>query len=199
MSAYPLTRKELYIPLTPLAFILKALSNVLQQYPRFASSLAKDGASLILKKYCHLGVAVNTEDGLVVPVIRDVDQKSIIQLARELKFISTKARNEGLSPKDIQGACMTVSSLGGIGGRYFTPIVNGPQVAILGVSKAVNTPLQDGDQVKWELQLPLSLSYDHRVIDGAQGAEFLVVLVREIEKISGDLGRNAYDLGGENG
>jgi pyruvate dehydrogenase E2 component (dihydrolipoamide acetyltransferase) len=158
--------------LTPLAFLLKACGAALKQFPRFNSSLDPAGENLILKKYVHIGVAVDTPDGLVVPVIRDVDKKSLFDLAKELGEISVKAREKKLKNTDMQGACFTISSLGGIGGTAFTPIVNAPEVAILGVSKSSMQPVyKDGNFVP-RLMLPLSLSYDHRVIDGAEGARF---------------------------
>ncbi len=160
------------IKLTPLVFILKVVVNSLQQYPQFNSSLAPDGKQLILKKYIHIGVAVDTPNGLVVPVIRNVDTKNIEQLAEELNAISTKAREKGLSLTEMSGGCLTISSLGGIGGTGFTPIINAPEVAILGVSKATLKPLYQNQQWVPRLMLPVSLSYDHRVIDGAEAARF---------------------------
>ncbi len=165
-------RKE-DVRLTLLAFLLKAAVGALKAFPQFNASLSADGESLVLKKYVHIGVAGDTPDGLVVPVIRDVDTKGVMQLARELAEVSAKARDKKLSPGDMQGGTFSISSLGGIGGSAFTPIINAPEVAILGVSRSVTRPvLQDG---RWEprLMLPLSLSYDHRVIDGAQGARFI--------------------------
>lgn len=162
--------------LTPLVFIMKAVVAALKQFPEMNSSLDQSGSNLILKKYFHLGVAVDTPNGLVVPVIRDVDQKGMGQLAKELAEISEKARTKGLMPAEMQGSCFTISSLGGIGGTAFTPIVNMPDVAILGVSRSNIKPVyQDGEFVP-RLMLPLSLSYDHRVIDGAQGARFITFL-----------------------
>lgn len=164
------------IKLTPLVFIMKAIVACLKQFPQFNSSLDPNGENLILKQYFHIGVAVDTPDGLVVPVIRDVDKKGIQELAKELSAVSEKARKKQLSPSDMQGGCFSISSLGGIGGTAFTPIVNVPEVAILGVSKAAYKPVyQDGTFVP-RLMLPLSLSYDHRVIDGAEGARFIVHL-----------------------
>ena len=157
---------------TVLAFLMKALVSALKEYPRFNSSLDLTGENLILKKYIHIGVAVDTPDGLVVPVIRDCDRKSLIELASELIEISARARDKKLSPADMSGGCISISSLGGIGGTAFTPIVNAPEVAILGVSRAQMKPVyKDGEFVP-RLILPLSLSYDHRVIDGADGARF---------------------------
>ena len=162
--------------LTPLAFLLKAAAASLREFPDFNSSLHPDGDRLILKKYYHLGVAVDTPNGLVVPVIRDVDQKGLYELAQELIEVSGKAREGKLTPRDFQGATFTISSLGGIGGTAFTPIVNAPEVAILGVSRSRHKPVWDGQQFQPRLMLPLSLSYDHRVIDGASAARFVVHL-----------------------
>ncbi|MDZ4203050.1 MAG: dihydrolipoyllysine-residue acetyltransferase [Gallionella sp.] len=164
------------IKITPLAFLLKAAAATLKHFPDFAASLDASGESLIVKKYIHIGVAVDTPDGLMVPVIRDVDQKGIVQLAKELGEISAKARDKKLTAADMQGGCFTISSLGGIGGTSFTPIINAPEVAILGVSRSSMKPVyQDGEFVA-RLMLPLSLSYDHRVIDGAAGARFTTYL-----------------------
>ena len=157
---------------TVLAFLMKALVSALKEYPRFNSSLDATGENLVLKKYIHIGVAVDTPAGLVVPVIRDCDRKSLIELANELITVSARAREKKLSPTDLSGGCISISSLGGIGGTAFTPIVNAPEVAILGVSRAQMKPVyKDGEFVP-RLILPLSLSYDHRVIDGADGARF---------------------------
>jgi pyruvate dehydrogenase E2 component (dihydrolipoamide acetyltransferase) len=159
------------IKVTILAFILKALVPALTEFPEFNSSL--DGDNLILKKYFHLGFAADTPDGLVVPVVHDVDKKGVLQVAREMGDLSARAREGKLKPTDIQGGCFTVSSLGGIGGTAFTPIINAPEVAILGVSKLTHKPVyRDGGFVP-RLILPLSLSYDHRVIDGAAAARFI--------------------------
>ena len=161
------------VRLTPLVFIMKAVVSALQTYPQFNASLDASGENLILKKYFHIGVAVDTPNGLVVPVIRDVDQKGIYQLSEELSAAAARARDGKLSPTDMQGGCFSISSLGGIGGTQFTPIVNAPEVAILGVAKARMQPLyQEDGSFKPALMLPLALSYDHRVIDGAQGARF---------------------------
>jgi pyruvate dehydrogenase E2 component (dihydrolipoamide acetyltransferase) len=157
---------------TVLAFLMKALVSALKEYPRFNSSLDATGENLVLKKYIHIGVAVDTPDGLVVPVIRDCDRKSLIELAGELIEISGKARDRKLSPADMSGGCISISSLGGIGGTAFTPIVNAPEVAILGVSRAQMKPVYRDGEFEPRLILPLSLSYDHRVIDGADGARF---------------------------
>jgi len=169
-------KKKLGFKITPLVFILKAAANALREFPTFNSSLSEDGESLILKKYIHIGVAVDTPNGLVVPVVRDVDQKGIHQLSRELLEISIKARDGKLKAADMQGGCFTISSLGGIGGTAFTPIVNAPEVAILGVSKSEMKPKWNGKDFEPKLMLPLSMSYDHRVIDGALAARFTVHL-----------------------
>ena len=171
------------VKLTPLVFIMKAVAAALKEFPRFNASLSPDNQSLILKKYFHIGVAVDTPDGLVVPVIRDVDQKDIYALAKELGEISEKARQGKLLPRDMQGGCFTISSLGGIGGTAFTPIVNAPEVAILGVSKSQMKPVyQDGNFVP-RLMLPLSLSYDHRVVDGAEGARFITYFSKVLGEV----------------
>lgn len=171
------------IKLTPLAFVMKAVVSALKEFPRFNASLSSDTQSLILKKYFHIGVAVDTPDGLVVPVIRDVNCKSVYDLAQELAVISEKARQGKLLPKDMQGGCFTISSLGGIGGLYFTPIVNAPEVAILGVSKAQMKPIYENGNFVPRLMMPLSLSYDHRVVDGAEGARFTSYLSKVLSDI----------------
>ncbi|MEY8199426.1 MAG: dihydrolipoyllysine-residue acetyltransferase, partial [Colwellia sp.] len=169
-------KQKLGFKITPLVFILKAAADALRTFPIFNSSLSEDGESLIMKKYIHIGVAVDTPNGLVVPVVRDVDQKGIHQLSRELLDISIKARDGKLKATDMQGGCFTISSLGGIGGTAFTPIVNAPEVAILGVSKSEMKPKWNGSEFEPKLMLPLSMSYDHRVIDGAIAARFTVHL-----------------------
>ena len=161
------------VKFTMLSFIMKAVAAGLKKYPRFNSSLEPSGENLILKKYFNIGVAVDTPDGLVVPVIRDVDKKSLVDISKELREISIKARDKKLKPSDMQGGSMSISSLGGIGGTKFTPIVNAPEVAILGVSKAEMKPVWNGSEFEPKLMCPLSLSYDHRVIDGADGARFI--------------------------
>jgi len=164
------------IKITPLAFMLKACAHTLKHFPDFNASLDAGGENLVLKKYIHIGVAVDTPNGLMVPVIRDVDQKGIVQLAKELGEVSAKARDLKISATDMQGGCFSISSLGGIGGTAFTPIINAPEVAILGVSRASMKPVwKDGEFVP-RLMLPLSLSYDHRVIDGAAAARFTTYL-----------------------
>jgi len=168
--------KEQGVKLTPLAFMVKAVAYCLRQFPKFNSSLHSNGETLILKKYCNVGIAVDTPNGLVVPVVKDADTKSVLDIAKELQVLSAKARDRKLSPSDMQGGCFSISSLGGIGGTAFTPIVNWPEVAILGVSRASIKPCyQDGEFVP-RLILPLSLSYDHRVVDGADAARFTVCL-----------------------
>ena len=162
--------------LTPLAFILKACVAALQQFPKVNASLASDGQSLVYKQYYHLGFAADTENGLVVPVIRDVDRKDVFEIARELGELSAKARDGNLKAEQLQGATFTVSSLGGIGGTAFTPIVNAPEVAILGVSRSSMQPVWDGAAFVPRLMLPLSFSYDHRVVDGADAARFTTFL-----------------------
>jgi pyruvate dehydrogenase E2 component (dihydrolipoamide acetyltransferase) len=164
------------VSLTVLSFLVKACAYVLKQYPKFNASLSKDGEQLILKHYIHIGVAVDTPNGLVVPVIRNADQKSISAIAKELGELSAKARDKKLSPAEMQGASFSISSLGGIGGTAFTPIVNWPEVAILGVSRASQKPVWNGQAFVPRLLLPLSLSYDHRVVDGADGARFITAL-----------------------
>ena len=168
--------KDRGIKFTILAFIMKALAVAMKKYPRFNSSLDASGENIIMKSYFHIGIAVDTPEGLVVPVIRDVDKKGMIDLVTEMKDISLKARDKKLKPSDMQGGCLSVSSLGGIGGTKFTPIVNAPEVAVLGVSKAEIKPVWNGKEFTPRLMLPLSLSYDHRVIDGADGARFTTYL-----------------------
>ena len=164
--------RERGVRLTLLAFLMKAVSASLAEFPEMNSSLAPDGESLILKRYFHVGVAVDTPDGLVVPVVRDVDRKTVYELAGELGDVSGRARERKLRPADIQGATFTISSLGGIGGTAFTPIVNAPEVGILGVSRSVRRPVYVGAGLAPRLMLPISLSYDHRVIDGAYAVRF---------------------------
>ncbi len=176
-------KKKLGVKYTPLVFIMKAAAKALEEFPTFNSSLSEDGASLILKKYVHLGIAVDTPNGLVVPVVRDVNKKGIIELSRELQEISVKAREGKLTAADMQGGCFTISSLGGIGGTAFTPIVNAPEVAILGVSKSDIKPKWDGKAFQPRLMVPLSVSYDHRVIDGALAARFTATLASYLADI----------------
>lgn len=169
-------KKKADYKITPLVFMMKAVAKTLADFPVFNSSLSADGESLIQKKYFHIGVAVDTPNGLMVPVVRDVDKKGIVELSRELTDISIRARDGKLKSADMQGSCFTISSLGGIGGTAFTPIVNYPDVAILGVSKSEIKPKWNGKEFEPKLMLPLSLSYDHRVIDGAMAARFSVTL-----------------------
>ena len=176
-------KKNLGIKITPLVFMMKAAAKTLQQFPVFNSSLSPDGESLIQKKYFHIGIAVDTPNGLMVPVVRDVDKKGIYELSEELADISVKAREGKLKAADMQGSCFTISSLGGIGGTAFTPIVNYPDVAILGVSKSEMKPKWNGKEFEPKLMLPLSLSYDHRVIDGAMAAKFSVTLASILSDI----------------
>ncbi len=171
------------IKLTPLVFIMKAVVAALQKFPQFNASLDATSENLIYKNYFHIGVAVDTPEGLVVPVIRDVDQKGLATLARELSVLSDKARKKQLLPNEMQGGCFSISSLGGIGGTAFTPIVNLPEVAILGVSKASYKPIFDSHTFVPRLMLPLALSYDHRVIDGAEGARFIAYLSEKLSDI----------------
>ncbi len=166
------------IKLTMLAFLMKAVTSALQKYPDFNASLDADGGTLVLKKYFHVGFAADTPNGLVVPVVRDVDKKGVIQIAQETGELAKKARDGKLGPAEMSGGCFSISSLGGIGGTSFTPIVNAPEVAILGVSKSAIKPVWDGKQFAPRLILPLSLSYDHRVIDGASAARFTAYLAQ---------------------
>ncbi|MGN6741345.1 dihydrolipoyllysine-residue acetyltransferase [Dyella sp.] len=171
------------LKITPLVFQMKAVVAALKAFPQFNASLDETGEKLVLKKYFHIGIAVDTPDGLVVPVIRDVDKKGLLDLARELGEISKKARDKKLGPADMSGGCFSISSLGGIGGTAFTPIVNAPEVAILGVSKAAMKPVWNGKDFAPRLMLPLSLSYDHRVIDGALAARFASFLAQQLGDI----------------
>jgi pyruvate dehydrogenase E2 component (dihydrolipoamide acetyltransferase) len=169
--------------LTPIVFVMKAVVAALRAFPHFNASLNPTQDAIILKQYYHIGVAVDTPNGLVVPVIRDVDQKSLSELSKELVALSEKARTKGLAPSDMAGGCFTISSLGGIGGTAFTPIVNVPEVAILGLSKASMKPVFSDGEFKPRLMMPLSLSYDHRVIDGADGARFSQFLASRLADI----------------
>src|SRR6185369_2968299 len=171
--------------LTMLAFMIKACVTALRQFPQFNASLDKSGENLIVKKYFHIGVAVDTPGGLVVPVVRDADRKGVFDLARELAEISKIAKDGKLKAGDMQGGTFSISSLGGIGGTYFTPIINAPELAILGVSRAAMKPVWNGKEFVPRLVLPLSLSYDHRVIDGAAAARFTT----ELTKILSDIRR----------
>jgi len=164
------------VKVTPLVFLLKACAVAILKHPNFNSSLTADKENLVLKKYLYIGVAVDTPDGLVVPVIRDVEQKGLLELAKELGEVSEKARAKKLKTNDIQGGCFSISSLGGIGGTAFTPLVNAPEVAILGVTRSRMMPVWNGKEFLPRLMLPMDLTYDHRVIDGAQAARFMVDL-----------------------
>ena len=164
------------VKVTPLVFLLKACAVAIRKHSNFNSSLTVDKENLVLKKYLHIGVAVDTPDGLVVPVIRDVEQKGLLELAKELGEVSEKARAKKLKTNDIQGGCFSISSLGGIGGTAFTPLVNAPEVAILGVTRSRMMPVWNGKEFLPRLMLPMDLTYDHRVIDGAQAARFMVDL-----------------------
>ena len=180
-----LSAEQKDLKVTPLVFLIKAAVAALQAYPTFNASLNAAGDTLTLKKYFHIGIAVDTPDGLVVPVLRDCDRKGLLELARELAAVSAKAREKKLTPADMSGGCFSISSLGGIGGTAFTPIINAPEVAILGVSKSSMQPVWNGNAFEPRLMLPLSLSYDHRVIDGAAAARFTAFLARAL----GDLRR----------
>ncbi|MEM1175000.1 MAG: dihydrolipoyllysine-residue acetyltransferase [Pseudomonadota bacterium] len=175
--------KERGIPLTPLAFIMKACVSALQEFPKVNSSLAEDGQHLVYKKYIHMGFAADTDQGLVVPVIRDADKKDVYELAKELAELSALAREGKLKAPQLQGASFTISSLGGIGGTAFTPIVNAPEVAILGVSRSSMKPVWDGEKFEPRLMLPYGLSYDHRVIDGALAARFTTFLAGKLADV----------------
>jgi pyruvate dehydrogenase E2 component (dihydrolipoamide acetyltransferase) len=171
------------IKFTMLGFLMKAAVVALKQHPEFNASLSHDGESLVLKQYFHIGIAVDTPNGLVVPVIRDADKKGLLEIAKELGAVSERMRAGKISPADLQGGCFSISSLGGIGGTLFTPIINAPEVAILGVGKAVMKQVWNGNAFAGRLMLPLSLSYDHRVIDGAQGARFISYLAAVLSDI----------------
>jgi len=171
------------IKITPLAFIVWAVVASLKAFPRFNSSLDATGKNLILKKYFNIGVAVDTPNGLVVPVIKEADQKSLVEISQEIRELAIKARDKKLKPSEMQGGCFSISSLGGIGGTKFTPIVNTPEVAVLGVSRSKMEPVWNGSEFKPRLILPLSLSYDHRVIDGADGARFTTHLSKMLSDI----------------
>jgi len=176
-------KQDLGLKISPLVFMMKAVAKALQQYPNFNSSLSEDGNSLVLKKYFNIGIAVDTPNGLVVPVVKDVLNKGIYDICREIGEISKKARAGKLTAKDMQGGSMTISSLGGIGGTQFTPIVNAPEVAILGVSKSAMKPVWNGKEFEPRLVVPLALSYDHRVIDGADGARFITAVNKHLSDL----------------
>jgi len=171
------------IKLTPLVFVMKAVVKALQDFPSFNASLSEDGQSIIKKHYYNIGIAVDTPNGLVVPVVKDVDKKGIYDLSRDLMEISAKARDGKLGPKDMQGGCFTISSLGGIGGTQFTPIVNVPEVAIMGLSKAKMQPVWNGSEFEPRLVMPFSVSYDHRAIDGAEGVRFTTTVANYLSDL----------------
>ncbi|MEO7916748.1 MAG: 2-oxo acid dehydrogenase subunit E2, partial [Dokdonella sp.] len=171
------------LKISPLVFQIKAVVAALRKFPNFNASLDASGDNLVLKKYFHIGIAVDTPDGLVVPVIRDADRKGVVELATEMGEISKRARDKKLGPAEMSGGCFSISSLGGIGGTGFTPIVNAPEVAILGVCKAATKPVWNGREFMPRMILPLSLSYDHRVIDGAEAARFTAYLAQMLGDI----------------
>ena len=166
------------VRITLLAFVTKAIAATLGEFPTFNASLSPDGGSIVLKKYVHVGIAVDTPNGLMVPVLRDADRKGVYDLAREMAELGARAREGALKSDELQGGTFTISSLGGIGGTAFTPIINAPEVAILGLSRARMTPVWDGAAFQPRLMLPLDLSWDHRVVDGAEAARFLAHLAR---------------------
>ena len=183
MEKFRLHQKERNIKLSPLVFIMKAVVQTLKRHPNFNASLDENGENLVIKKYFNLGIAVDTPNGLVVPVVRDVGRKSLIELSDELTEISSRAREGLLEANEMKGASFTISSLGGIGGTQFTPIINSPEVAILGVSRSQIKPIWNGDSFEPTSTLPLALSYDHRVIDGAEGARFMAELNQILRNI----------------
>ena len=184
MEQFRQHQKERNIKLSPLVFIMKAVVQVLKNHPNFNASLDKNGENLVIKKYFNLGIAVDTPNGLVVPVVRDVGKKSLIELAKELKETSERAREGLLKPEEMRDTGFTISSLGGIGGTQFTPIINSPEVAILGVSRTQIKPIWNGESFEPAAMLPLALSYDHRVIDGAEGARFMADLNQVLRNIT---------------
>ena len=179
--------KKSDIKITPVSFIIKALGIALKKHPNFNSSLGESGSEIILKKYINIGVAVDTADGLVVPVVRNANEKGILEIANELSLLSDKARKSRLLPSDMEGGTFSVSSLGGIGGGHFTPIINSPEVAILGINRSEFKPVWDGETFNPREMLPLSLSYDHRVIDGAEGSRFIVYLASLLNDLKNGL------------
>jgi len=184
MEQFRQHQKERNIKLSPLVFIMKAVVQVLKNHPNFNASLDKNGENLVIKKYFNLGIAIDTPNGLVVPVVRDVGKKSLIELAKELTETSERAREGLLKPEEMRDAGFTISSLGGIGGTQFTPIINSPEVAILGVSRTQIKPIWNGESFEPTAMLPLALSYDHRVIDGAEGARFMTDLNQVLRNIT---------------
>jgi pyruvate dehydrogenase E2 component (dihydrolipoamide acetyltransferase) len=181
------------IKLTPLAFVIRAVVQALEEFPVFNTSMGPDNKTLVWKQYVHIGFAADTPNGLVVPVIRDADQKNLFAIASELAELSSRAREGKLKPAEMQGGCFTVSSLGGIGGTSFTPIINAPEVAILGVPRSKMQPVWNGSEFEPRLMLPLCLSYDHRVIDGATGVRFTTYLAGRLADASGLIGRRRND------
>ena len=184
MEQFRQHQKERNIKLSPLVFIMKAVVQVLKNHPNFNASLDEDGENLVIKKYFNLGIAVDTPNGLVVPVVRDVGKKSLVELSEELAETSERAREGLLNPEEMKNAGFTISSLGGIGGTHFTPIINSPEVAILGVSRIQIKPIWNGESFKPTAMLPIALSYDHRVIDGAEGARFMADLNQVLRNIT---------------
>ena len=184
MEQFRQHQKERNIKLSPLVFIMKAVVQVLKNHPNFNASLDENGENLVIKKYFNLGIAVDTPNGLVVPVVRDVGKKSLIELAEELTETSARAREGLLKPEEMRNAGFTISSLGGIGGTQFTPIINSPEVAILGVSRTQIKPIWNGESFEPTAILPLALSYDHRVIDGAEAARFMADLNQVLRNIT---------------
>jgi len=184
MEQFRQHQKERNIKLSPLVFIMKAVVQVLKNHPNFNASLDENGENLVIKKYFNLGIAVDTPNGLVVPIVRNVGKKSLIELAQELTETSARAREGLLKPEEMKGAGFTISSLGGIGGTQFTPIINSPEVAILGVSRTQIKPIWNGESFEPTAMLPLALSYDHRVIDGAEGGRFMADLNRVLRNIT---------------
>ena len=184
MEQFRRHQKERNIKLSPLVFIMKAVVQVLKNHPNFNASLDENGENLVIKKYFNLGIAVDTPNGLVVPVVRDVGKKSLVELSEELAETSERAREGILKPEEMKNAGFTISSLGGIGGTQFTPIINSPEVAILGVSRTQIKPIWNGESFKPTAMLPLALSYDHRVIDGAEGARFMADLNQVLRNIT---------------
>ena len=184
MEQFRQHQKERNIKLSPLVFIMKAVVQVLKNHPNFNASLDENGENLVIKKYFNLGIAVDTPNGLVVPVVRDVGKKSLVELSEELAETSERAREGILKPEEMKNAGFTISSLGGIGGTHFTPIINSPEVAILGVSRIQTKPIWNGESFEPTAMLPLALSYDHRVIDGAEGARFMADLNQVLRNIT---------------
>ena len=184
MEQFRQHQKERNIKLSPLVFIMKAVVQVLKNHPNFNASLEENGENLVVKKYFNLGIAVDTPNGLVVPVVRDVGKKSLVELSEELAETSERAREGLLNPEEMKNAGFTISSLGGIGGTHFTPIINSPEVAILGVSRIQIKPIWNGESFKPTAMLPIALSYDHRVIDGAEGARFMADLNQVLRNIT---------------